>query len=442
MEKRRRSLTILVGLLSLPLGLSGCGGTSQNSSAAASDEGNPTLTFALASDSQSYAVNGISDTKVTEITIPESYRGLPVSSIATGAFKKASKLESLTIPSSVTSLEKGALSGCGSLRKLSLPFAGQKAGAGAEKSLFGYAFGQSEYTGSINISQRFSEEASDSDEYYLPSSLSEVAFTGSAIPSYAFSGCSFIQNFICGKALISIGSKAFLDNALIYVYVENNVISSQLLGPTSCGMILANVPAVCLNSEVNNVSRYVQAMDTKEAWQYEGENYAIYANTKGYRFEAEKSAFAGGVSAVECETGANGVPTSGGYYLGGFYPNGGTGKVYMEYAITASKDCTASFVYCCGARATHGFKSCYRLTLNGTVIVPEEDTDLSQPKGETFLWTQWTRFTIMTVNLVKGANVFNMHFTPDGKETATGFSNDMYVDYIEFDTNAILSWTA
>jgi hypothetical protein len=436
---KRHSTIFALALIASGLGLASCGQTSSEQTSV--PQTTSVLSFKASEDGKSYQVTGVSDTKVTEITVPETYKNLPVTSIAAGAFQKATKLESLTIPNTIESLEKGALTGCGTLKKLSLPFTGQKADAAAAKSCFGYAFGQTEFTGSSEITQQFSEAAEDNDTYYLPTSLKEVTFTGKSIAPYAFSNCSFISDFIVGKNAVTIGDKAFLSNALIYVYIENNIISSQLLGTTSCGMILANTPAVCLGAKVDNVSKFVAHMDTKDAWEHDGDNYTIYANNKGYRFEAEKSQYTGGVSAVECETGANGVPTSGGYYLGGFYPNGGTGKVEMEYDITSSKECDVSFIYCCGARATHGFKSCYRLTLNGTVVVPENDVDLSTPVGVAFQWTQWTRFSIMNIHLKKGANTFNMHFTPDGKETATAFSNDMYVDYIEFDTNAILSWT-
>lgn len=415
----------------IPLCLAACDGTLQ--------EQDP-LGYERAADG-GYTVTGVADLQCKEIVVPESYKGESVVAIAEGAFRDCTAATKIIIPDSVRSIGKGALRGCRSLAYLRIPFTGQKADAAAEKALFGYIFGQAEFVGAEGVSQTFGALAEECETYYIPTSLRQVEFAGTRIPYGAFSNCNSILSFTVGSLVTSIEENAFANNAFAYVYVESNFVASTLLGPASCGGLLSNAPAVCVGEDVVRLSGYVEGMDTKGDWTNQNKKYSIYANRKLYRFEAEKATLTGGLSTANQEIGANGVPTSGGFYVTGFYPNGGAGNCSMEFCITSSKDTTATFIYCCGARSTNYFKNCYRLTLNGTVVEPEKDVNLSLPTGEAYQWTQWTRYEIMEVELKAGENVFNMHFTPDGKETAESFSNDMYVDYIEFETDAILTWT-
>ena len=57
---------------------------------------NTILEYILLSDG-TYGVSKLLDTTLAEITIPESYNGKAVTKIMSGAFKSASKLESVTI---------------------------------------------------------------------------------------------------------------------------------------------------------------------------------------------------------------------------------------------------------------------------------------------------------------------------------------------------------
>ncbi len=407
---------------------------------ACGEPANPELfTYALLEEG-GYEVTGVTDKGATELVVPETYKGENVVSIAEGAFENCVSATKAVIPTSVKSIGKNALRGCRALQSLSIPFTGQKANAAAEKSLFGYIFGQSDYVGAAEIVQKFGESEADNDTYYIPLSLRQVEFMGTEIPYGAFSACSMLSSITIGPLTVSIGEEAFAGNNFAYVYVDSNAIAAELVGPYGCGGLLSNVPAVCIGKDVTRLSGYVESMDTNGDWTNAGKEYTIYANNKFYRFEAEQSVLSGGLSTGSGATGANGVPTGGGAFVTGFYPNGGAGNCSMTFNIHSSKDTTAHFIYCCGARSTHNFNKCYRLTINGTVVVPENDVDLSLPAGEPYMWTQWTRFNICDIELKAGDNVFDMHFTPDGHETAEAFSNDMYVDYIEFETDAILTW--
>lgn len=409
---------------------------------AACDDGGSAETelFTYEATEGGYAVTGVTDPSAKELIVPDTHDGEDVVAISEGAFANCVSCVRAQIPSTVQTIGKNAFRGCRSLGYLSIPFTGQKASASAEKGLFGYIFGQADYVGATEVVQVFGPSEEENETFYIPAALKEVEFTGTAIPYGAFSNCTSVSAFTVGALTETIGERAFLGNALAYVYVESNAVSAVLVGPAACGGLLSNVPAVCIGKDVNRLSGYVEGMDTSSAWSHGGAEYTIYANKKFYRFEAEQSVLSGGLSTSSAEYGANGVLTGGGWYVTGFYPNGGAGNCGMQFHIDSSKDATVRFIYCCGARSTHYFNSCYRLTLNGTVVVPEQDVNLSLPAGEPYLWSQWTRFYICDLQLKAGENIFDMHFTPDGKETAEAFSNDMYVDYIEFETDAILTW--
>ena len=60
---------------------------------------------------ESISISGVKDTSVTEIAIPAEIEGLPVTRISSHAFSRCSNLASVTIPESVTSIDKAAFSG-------------------------------------------------------------------------------------------------------------------------------------------------------------------------------------------------------------------------------------------------------------------------------------------------------------------------------------------
>lgn len=67
----------------------------------------------------------------TEVTIPETINGLPVTSIGNSTFKDCSNLKSVKIPNSVTSIGEGAFNGCESLAGITIPNGVSSIGYGA-----------------------------------------------------------------------------------------------------------------------------------------------------------------------------------------------------------------------------------------------------------------------------------------------------------------------
>ena len=73
------------------------------------------LKYALNYDGVSYTVSGIGSCTDTEVVIPASYKGLPVTTIGSYAFSSCTSLTSVVIPDGVTSIGYGVFQYCYSL---------------------------------------------------------------------------------------------------------------------------------------------------------------------------------------------------------------------------------------------------------------------------------------------------------------------------------------
>ena len=76
------------------------------------------LKLTLFSDNKHYSVTGNNINSKTELTIPSSYNGLPITSIGYSAFSGCSGLTGITIPDSITSISYDAFTGCSGLTKV------------------------------------------------------------------------------------------------------------------------------------------------------------------------------------------------------------------------------------------------------------------------------------------------------------------------------------
>ena len=79
------------------------------------------LTFTLTTDKKGYQLKSVSKCKDEEVVIPASYTGtdgkaLPVTAIATGAFKDNKTAVTVYIPDTVTNIGLGAFNGCNKLK--------------------------------------------------------------------------------------------------------------------------------------------------------------------------------------------------------------------------------------------------------------------------------------------------------------------------------------
>ena len=129
-------------------------------------------------------VGGFSSTKIVSVEIPGS-----VTSISDYAFRYCSSLTSIVIPNSVTSIGFSAFAGCNGLRSISLPFVGN----GADKTHIGYFFGIDDFNNNS-----------------VPDSVRTITVTdGELIPNFAFYRCENVEKIIIPDTIKCIGYNAF-----------------------------------------------------------------------------------------------------------------------------------------------------------------------------------------------------------------------------------------
>ncbi len=125
---------------------------------------------------------------VTDLVIPSNITSI------NNNFNGCTSLTSITIHSSVTSIDYSAFADCSNLKSITLPFVGSTF-EGADKTYFGYIFGADTYA---------------ENKRYVPSSLKTVIITdGTSIGSSAFYGCEGIENIIILEGVTSISTTAF-----------------------------------------------------------------------------------------------------------------------------------------------------------------------------------------------------------------------------------------
>ena len=78
------------------------------------------LKFALWEDNESYSVIGIGECHDSEIIIPATHKGLPVTRIGEYAFSGINFIVSITIPDSVLIIDDGAFAACRVLEKITI----------------------------------------------------------------------------------------------------------------------------------------------------------------------------------------------------------------------------------------------------------------------------------------------------------------------------------
>ena len=77
--------------------------------------------FALNSDGESYSVVELVDTSLAEVTVPDTYRDLPVTEIQYRAFYNCTAMISITLPDTIVNISTQAFSGCANLESIELP---------------------------------------------------------------------------------------------------------------------------------------------------------------------------------------------------------------------------------------------------------------------------------------------------------------------------------
>jgi len=144
------------------------------------------LVFTLNEDSQSFSVSYHKLSTVTEVVIPETYQGLPVTKIVNEAFN-SSNIKSITIPSSIISIGRS--------------------------SCFGSRLEKINFLGTVN---QWAEIDFDSnwkqnlvDLYINGELLTSAHITATKISDWAFVSCKSLTSVTIGENVQSIGVNAF-----------------------------------------------------------------------------------------------------------------------------------------------------------------------------------------------------------------------------------------
>lgn len=164
------------------------------------------LEFVLNSDQQSYSVTGIGECRDVNLVIPSEYQGLPVTEIASAAFKYTNglKIESVIIPDSVTVI--GA-----------------------------YAFSQSSKLASVTIADSVTVIEQNAFEYcplltsiVIPSGVTEIEHS-------AFKNCIKLSSVTISDNVQTISARAFENcDALEQIVIPAGVTYINGLAFTDC----------------------------------------------------------------------------------------------------------------------------------------------------------------------------------------------------------------
>ena len=198
--------------------------------------------------------------------------------ICVRAFRDCTKLMSIEIPDSVTSIGTGAFSGCSSLESITLPFVGDKPHTATDdyQYPFGYIFGTDSYTGGTVTEQN----VFGNSVYCIPSSLKSVIITGSShIPRDAFFGCTGLTRIEIPSSVTSIGVAAFSDCiGLTRIEIPDSVTSIGAGAFDGCsGLTRIEIPS--------SVTRIGDSAFDGTAWYNNQPDGLVYVGKVAYKYK-------------------------------------------------------------------------------------------------------------------------------------------------------------
>lgn len=207
------------------------------------------LRYKLSNDGTYYTVSK-GTCADTEIYIPSTYYGKPVTSIGECAFYCCSSLTSITIPDSVTSIGIQAFQGCSHLTSITIP--------DSVTSIGDYAFSDCRVLTSITISD--SVTSIGDCEFFLCVSLTSITIPNSvrSIGRQAFGSCRSLTSITIPDGVTSIGDKTFSScSNLTTVTIPDSVTSIGDDAFKDCPIETATIPAIACryirNSELKTV---------------------------------------------------------------------------------------------------------------------------------------------------------------------------------------------
>ena len=167
------------------------------------------------SDDGTYAIVVEYNGSATKVIIPETYEGLPVTTIYSNAFYNSDSIVTVIFPNSLTSISDYAFYGCDNLSSVIFPDNPTPMARSASRNYDGltsigdYAF----YDCDSLISIDFPDTLTSIGDYAFRdcSNLSSIDFPDSltSIGTYAFYGCDSLSSVVFPDSLTYLGSYAF-----------------------------------------------------------------------------------------------------------------------------------------------------------------------------------------------------------------------------------------
>ncbi|MDE6029899.1 MAG: leucine-rich repeat domain-containing protein [Clostridiales bacterium] len=155
---------------------------------------------------------------ISGMTAITSFSGIPsgVKRLPEKAMYNCSELTDVTIPDTVEYIACGAISYCGKLTNISLPYLGDSLKTDEDDYRYplGYIFGIDKYPSVSNSpKQEYCSVNGNthSDFYFIPKSLRSVTVNGGVISHGAFMNCSFLTDVTLPPSITAIGDKAFYE---------------------------------------------------------------------------------------------------------------------------------------------------------------------------------------------------------------------------------------
>jgi len=197
-----------------------------------------------------------SDGTSTNVVIPASINGYPVTSIGDGAFEECTSLTSITIPNSITNIGNFVFEDCTSLTNISV-LSGNLAYSSTNGVLFdsnktvlvefpaGLGGSYTIPNGVTNIGYLAFEDCTSLTSITIPNSVTSIG-------EWAFVDCGSLTNIVIGSGVSSIESDTFMGcTSLTSITIPNGVTNIGYEAFESCASLIS---VIIPNSVIGNAA--------------------------------------------------------------------------------------------------------------------------------------------------------------------------------------------